>query len=97
MAYGKKPAGKKSGARVTGFFKNAKNPNLFVGKSRIEDIEALIPIIKRAKEEKKEIVWFLYKNQAEEGKPVLSLTADVSEPMKKAGGGNDKGSEDIGL
>lgn len=95
---GNKGGGK--GARVTGFFKSKSNGDLFVGKSRAEEIEAIIPIIKKAKAEGKELAWFLYKNKAEEGKPALALKVDVSEPMKKDRGDDfddDKGSEDIGL
>lgn len=92
---------KGKGTRVTGLFKT-KRQGLYVGKMRAEEIKGLRVLLKKAADESKEIAVFMYKNDAEDGKPLFSLKADINEPFKgKKSAANDdfddEESEDVDL
>lgn len=65
------------------YFIPSKKEGLFVGPVPSENLDTLISVIKEAKAQDKEIVFFLWKNQPDERrKSVATLTVAVSQPRE---------------
>jgi len=64
--------------RITGLFASRNKRGLYVGTARPEDLKALGAKMKEALAEGKGMAFFLWKNEAEEGKPLFNLTAAVA-------------------
>jgi len=94
MAWNGKQGGNKGGkgTRITGLFKT-KRAGLYVGKMRAEEIKGVRVLLKKAADESKEVAVFMYKNDAEEGKPLFSLKCDVQQEFKGKKG-NDEDFDD---
>jgi len=70
--------GETTSVRLTGFFRT-KRPNLMVGSIKHADLGGLVAKLKEAMQGKKDIAFFLWKNDEGKG-PRYSLSADVSDP-----------------
>ena len=81
-----------SAVRLTGLFAG-KREGCFSGKLRGADMANLSALIEEAQRANQEIVFFLWENQPEQGRPLFSLTANISAPVQKKwnGGGNRGG------
>lgn len=72
------------GVRVTGFFAG-KREGLLTGKLRTQDIEGLLTLLDQAAQSNQEVMFFLWENQQQPGKPILSLTANIAQPRPNNG------------
>jgi len=82
--------------RLTGLFAG-KREGCFSGKLRAADMANLAVLIEEAQRSNQEVVFFLWENQPEEGRPLFSLTANISAPVqKKWGGGGNRGGGNFG-
>jgi type IV secretory pathway VirB10-like protein len=72
--------------RLTGLFAG-KREGCFSGKLRGEDMANLKALIESAQSSNQEVVFFLWENQPEQGRPLFNLTANISAPVQKKWGG----------
>ena len=78
--------------RLTGLFAG-KREGCFSGKLRGADMANLAALIEEAQRANQEVVFFLWENKPEQGRPLFSLTANISAPVQKKswGGGGNRG------
>ena len=78
-----RPRGNVQYTKVTGLFRSTgKNKGrLWIGSTDDERLEGLIDKIKEARKEKKQLTFFLWKSEYEDG-PVYNLNVDVAQDRK---------------
>jgi hypothetical protein len=81
MPYPRRSSANKTSVRLTGLFKT-KRPNLFIGTSSPESTRALIDKLKEAVIAKKNLTFFLWKNDPGKG-PILSLSVDLEQERQQ--------------
>ncbi len=72
------------GVRITGLFAG-KREGCYSGKLRGDDIANLIGLLEEASSSNQEVVFFLWENQPEQGRPLFSLTGNIAQPRQFGG------------
>lgn len=72
------------GVRITGLFAG-KREGCFSGKLRADDIASLMGLLEDASSSNQEVVFFLWENQPEQGRPLFSLTGNIAQPRQFGG------------